>query len=207
MKKLIILILLCLKAGCSVILSNDYFAYSENDQLQRVHLHDWVEHEPGPSIGGYRPPIYANKYEEQYYILYPILAESGSAAIGPPLIPIIPIENITDKKNLDSSYNYIKIRHYEKNSKNKIKPKSLRVYENDLMVRSCSMILESQDSIGPTYSCLIRSLDEQTDSIVIQLELENGHNEIFNLKRKSQSMYHPMSAINGPEPKERIEFE
>ncbi len=201
----VILLLTVILAGCSGISESTYLEPINDGTLCRVHVHDWYEKETtGPSIGAYRPPIYAYNYNSEYYVIYPLLVNTGPSAIGPPVLPVIPVKTSDQSKLYEQSH---RIRHYKKNGIGSIKPIKVTLLNGDEVLGNCTLKFESKDLVGSVYICPPVEIPEEMSKLQLELALFDGHKKLIELEKRTYNMYSPLLSFNSPEPRPSIFIE
>lgn len=198
MRPSIALLAACLSSGCSGYAVSEHFEVAEDSTLHRYEVYDWLEEEPsGPSFGVYRPPVYGFEHANQLYVIYPVLIESSTPLLGPPLIPLLPIGDGPDK---DLAL-VLRIRH-QPGTGQPVHPTSI------VLAGAPETTLPLQkgkaDPVGTIFLARL-PLSGSEPGMRITFMLSDGASRSVDFARRKDRCYLPLFSFNGPDPRPSLE--
>lgn len=200
MKNAFLVILMLFISSCSAVWKSEFLAPAQVAGALDVELFDWeTELYGGPSFGHFLPKIYAYKFENGYYFIYP-REINRSGTMGPPIIPLgIDRDKIKTNKKILFGFRLLDPTHAYS-----ISPIKMSLFaQNDHQI-SCDLVQFNEDAVGVEYQC---SEDKEFPAAYptkVLVEFSNSKTIELPLKLVKVEGYSPLFSFNGPNPKPRV---
>jgi len=198
MKYVVVSLLILFFTSCSVKWNTKYLTPVSIEKSLKAKLYDWeTEMYGGPSFGFIRPEMYGYKIDKSYFFIYPriILDESY---IGPPIIPLIKNTSTINENSM------FELRMFNPTRVGSTKPLVMKLFNNDILQKSCNLIKKKEDVVGIKYKCNENVNFPNIMPTKLVVLFSNSNSITIPLKINNISGYAPLVSFNGPNAKPSI---
>jgi len=201
LKKLLFVVLVAsifILSGCSAIMRSTHYEIVPTKKLNRASISDWVEDLTEPTFGVFRPPLYASKHAENYYVFYPIVVEEKGITVGPAFLPIIPFCLFPKSPSVTQRRQKFFIRCWNETQSTMPFPEKIFLIDGDRRFPIRRIRQESNEGLGILYEYQLGDLITNLTTFAISVVLSDEYQISVRYSLRNDTWFAPFFSFNEP---------